>query len=181
MDDKEVEERFVAKKDDDLKTRVWVESKTIWRIAFPSILSRVTSFGMVVVTQSFLGHIGEVELATYALIQSILVRFMYGILVTFPFISSFYVYMPEDQCMEFMCFECSNELGRGNPVLSGICLYSFYGLWIGLMSGVLMQSLILGWFVWKTDWDEQVRKASERLNRWLLKPPEEDNESPFDA
>ncbi|MBA0803452.1 hypothetical protein Goshw_013530 [Gossypium schwendimanii] len=55
------------------------------------------------------------------------------------------------------------------------------GLWIGLMSGVVMQSLILGWFVWKTDWDEQVRKASERLNRWLLKPPEEDNESPFDA
>ncbi|MBA0590782.1 hypothetical protein Gorai_019474, partial [Gossypium raimondii] len=30
------------------------------------------------------------------------------------------------------------------------------GLWIGLMSGVVMQSLILGWFVWKTDWDEQV-------------------------
>ncbi|KHG29797.1 Protein TRANSPARENT TESTA 12 -like protein [Gossypium arboreum] len=81
MDDKEVEERFAAKKDDDLKTRVWIESKTIWRIAFPSILSRVTSFGMVVVTQSFLGHIGEVELATYALIQSILVRFMYGILI----------------------------------------------------------------------------------------------------
>lgn len=95
MDNKEVEERFVDKKedddDDDLKTRVWIESKTIWRIAFPSILSRVTSFGMVVVTQSFLGHIGEVELATYALIQNILVRFMFGILVPFSFVSSFYV------------------------------------------------------------------------------------------
>ncbi|XVE90333.1 hypothetical protein DITRI_Ditri20bG0069000 [Diplodiscus trichospermus] len=79
MDDN-MEERFVAEKDD-LKRRVWIESKTIWRIAFPSILSRVTSFGMIVVTQSFLGHISEVELATYALLQSILVRFMYGILI----------------------------------------------------------------------------------------------------
>ncbi|TYI57177.1 hypothetical protein E1A91_D11G261800v1 [Gossypium mustelinum] len=483
MDDKEVEERFVAKKDDDLKTRVWVESKTIWRIAFPSILSRVTTFGMVVVTQSFLGHIGEVELATYALIQSILVRFMYGILIGMssatetlcgqafgaghhhmmgiylqrswivdgitatilapvfifatpilrllgqeeelavaagpislwfiPMIYSFVVSMTISMflqaqlknlivgwlsmaafvvhvslswifvnkfkwgvngamaamnmsgwimvvgqlvyvfggwcpntwrvfskaaffdllpvvklsissgvmiclelwyysilvlmagymknatvaiaafsiclninawefmvCLGFLvaaCVRVSNELGRGNakavkfaiktilgtstsigialwilcmvfrnqisylfssdeevaetvsslsiffafaillnsvqPVLSGIatgaglqsivayvnlgCYYiigipmgilvgyiadlQVKGLWIGLMSGVLMQSLILGWFVWKTDWDEQVRKASERLNRWLLKPPEEDNESPFDA
>ncbi|XP_022719922.1 protein DETOXIFICATION 24-like [Durio zibethinus] len=81
MDDNQVEERFLAQKEEDLKTRVWIESKAIWRIAFPSILSRVTSFGMMVVTQSFLGHISEVELATYALVQSILVRFMYGILI----------------------------------------------------------------------------------------------------
>ncbi|XVF42752.1 hypothetical protein PTKIN_Ptkin01aG0389400 [Pterospermum kingtungense] len=78
--DNNMEERFLPEKED-LKRRVWVESKTIWRIAFPSILSRVTSFGMIVVTQSFLGHISEVELATYALLQSIFVRFMYGILI----------------------------------------------------------------------------------------------------
>ena len=75
-----LEEGFIAQKDD-LKGRLWIESKTIWRIAFPSILSRVTSFGMIVVTQSFIGHISDIELATYALLQSILVRFMYGILV----------------------------------------------------------------------------------------------------
>ena len=88
--DNNLEERFVAKQEEDksdLKRRVWVESKTIWTIAFPSMLSRVTSFGMVVVTQSFLGHIGEVELATYALIQSILVRFVNGILVSFHFLN----------------------------------------------------------------------------------------------
>ncbi|OMO71052.1 Multi antimicrobial extrusion protein [Corchorus olitorius] len=53
------------------------------------------------------------------------------------------------------------------------------GLWIGLLSGVAVQSLILAFLVWKTDWDEQVRKASERLNRWLV--PEEDNQSPVHA
>ncbi|KAE8721399.1 MATE efflux family protein [Hibiscus syriacus] len=82
MDNKQLEERLIAERgEEDLKTRVWIESKTIWRIAFPSILSRVTSFGMVVVTQSFLGHIGDVELASYAIIQTIIVRFMYGILI----------------------------------------------------------------------------------------------------
>ncbi|PPS20281.1 hypothetical protein GOBAR_AA00295 [Gossypium barbadense] len=350
MDDKEVEERFAAKKDDDLKTRVWIESKTIWRIAFPSILSRVTSFGMVVVTQSFLGHIGEVELATYALIQSILVRFMYGILIGMssatetlcgqafgaghhhmmgiylqrswivdgitatilapvfifatpilrllgqeeelavaagpislwfiPMIYSFVVSMTISMFLQaqlknlivgwlsmaafvvhvslswifvnkfkwgvngamaamnmsgwimvvgqlvyvfggwcpntwrgfsraaffdllpvvklsissiatgaglqsivaYVNLGCYYIIGIPMGILVGyIADLQVKGLWIGLMSGVVMQSLILGWFVWKTDWDEQVRKASERLNRWLLKPPEEANESPFDA
>ncbi|XVF06716.1 hypothetical protein REPUB_Repub06bG0074700 [Reevesia pubescens] len=83
--DNNLGERFLARQEEeeqrDLKTRVWIESKIIWRIAFPSMLARVTSFGMIVVTQSFLGHIGSVELACYALVQSILVRFVNGILI----------------------------------------------------------------------------------------------------
>lgn len=64
-----------------LKSRIWTESKLIWRIAFPGMVARVTAFGMIVVTQLFLGHIGNLELAAYALNQSILVRFVNGILV----------------------------------------------------------------------------------------------------
>ncbi|XVF06717.1 hypothetical protein REPUB_Repub06bG0074800 [Reevesia pubescens] len=83
--DNNLGERFLARQEEeeqrDLKTRVWIESKIIWRIAFPSMLARVTSFGMIVVTQSFLGHIGSVELACFALVQSILVRFVNGILI----------------------------------------------------------------------------------------------------
>ncbi|KAK8589914.1 hypothetical protein V6N13_088718 [Hibiscus sabdariffa] len=83
MDDN-LEQRFLAEGDEektDLKRRVWGETKAIWRVAFPSMLTSVTSFGMIVVTQSFLGHIGEIELASYALIQSIFVRFINGILI----------------------------------------------------------------------------------------------------
>ncbi|KAE8734606.1 hypothetical protein F3Y22_tig00000738pilonHSYRG00048 [Hibiscus syriacus] len=61
--------------------------------------------------------------------------------------------------------------GIGIPIgilLGYVADYQLKGVWIGLMSGVVMQSLILACFVWKTDWDEQVRKASERLNRWLV-------------
>ncbi|XP_011013210.1 PREDICTED: protein TRANSPARENT TESTA 12-like [Populus euphratica] len=65
----------------DLKKRVWNESKKLWRIAFPGIVARVTSFGMIVVTQLFLGHISELDLAAFGLQQSILLRFVNGILI----------------------------------------------------------------------------------------------------
>ncbi|KDP39622.1 hypothetical protein JCGZ_02642 [Jatropha curcas] len=65
----------------DLKTRIWTESKKIWRVAFPGMVARVTSFGLLVVTQVFLGRIGELELAAYAIEQTIFLRFINGILI----------------------------------------------------------------------------------------------------
>ncbi|OMO69915.1 Multi antimicrobial extrusion protein [Corchorus capsularis] len=65
----------------ELKEKVWVESKKIWRIAFPASLTKLTSFGMFVITQAFIGHLSKVELAAYSLIQIITVRFAYGILL----------------------------------------------------------------------------------------------------
>lgn len=66
----------------DLKQRIFEESTKIWKVAFPGILSRVASFGSIVVTQSFIGHIGELELAGYALVQTLSVRFINGTLVS---------------------------------------------------------------------------------------------------
>ncbi|GFP82100.1 protein transparent testa 12 [Phtheirospermum japonicum] len=65
----------------DLKTRICQESKKIWRVALPSIISRITSFGTVVVTQSFVGHISSVDLAGYALVQTLTARLVNGIVI----------------------------------------------------------------------------------------------------
>ena len=73
-----------------------MESKKIWKIAFPAMLARVSQFGMFVVTQAFIGHLGEEDLAAYALIQIITVRFVNGILVSvfiIPFFSFFLLLM----------------------------------------------------------------------------------------
>ncbi|XP_051138757.1 protein DETOXIFICATION 25-like [Andrographis paniculata] len=64
-----------------LSVRALDESKKIWKVAFPGIISRVSSFGTLVVTQSFIGHISSVDLAGYALIQTLGVRFVNGILI----------------------------------------------------------------------------------------------------
>ncbi|XP_058205171.1 protein DETOXIFICATION 24-like [Rhododendron vialii] len=82
--DNRVEERLLGSEEEgrsDLKWRIWVESKKIWRVAAPGILARVTSFGLLVVTQSFIGHISELDLAAYALVQTLTERFVMGILL----------------------------------------------------------------------------------------------------
>lgn len=57
------------------------ESKKIWRVALPGVIARFTSFATVVVTQSFIGHLSSVDLAGYALVQTLGVRFVNGILI----------------------------------------------------------------------------------------------------
>ncbi|KAK9289686.1 hypothetical protein L1049_007844 [Liquidambar formosana] len=52
------------------------------------------------------------------------------------------------------------------------------GLWIGMTCGIVVQTLVLCYITWRTDWDEEVNKASKRLNKLFLKTLEESNESP---
>lgn len=87
MDNCSIEERLLspkaeqAQEEGDLKARILEESNKIWRVAMPSVISRVSSFGTIVVTQSFIGHINPLDLAGYALVQTLSVRFVNGILV----------------------------------------------------------------------------------------------------
>ncbi|KAJ0079252.1 hypothetical protein Patl1_23584 [Pistacia atlantica] len=77
-----IEETLIIKseaEDGSLKGRVWMESKKIWKIAFPAILARMALFGVILVTQAFVGHIGALELSAFAVVQTILVRFVSGI------------------------------------------------------------------------------------------------------
>lgn len=79
-----LEERLLPinkEEENNLGKKVLKESKIIWRIAFPGIISRVSSFGLIVVTQIFLGHVSELELAAFAFVQSIFLRFANGILL----------------------------------------------------------------------------------------------------
>ncbi|KAI3987480.1 hypothetical protein MKX01_017178 [Papaver californicum] len=69
------------KSNQNLSNRFWVESLKVWKIAFPTVVTRVTSFGVLVVTQSFMGYIGDTELAAYFLMQIFLLRFVNGILL----------------------------------------------------------------------------------------------------
>ncbi|KAK4770106.1 hypothetical protein SAY87_030638 [Trapa incisa] len=123
-----------------LSSRVWVESRKIWRVTFPAMISYVCSFGVLVVTQAFIGRINETQLAAYAIIQTIGVRFANGII--------------------------SKHIGLGIQDLPWVPLWS-KGIWIGMLVGVAMQTLVLGIITYRTNWEEQVLEASERLNKLL--------------
>ncbi|WVZ07342.1 hypothetical protein V8G54_020688 [Vigna mungo] len=60
--------------------RVWKESKVMWIVAAPAIFTRFSSFGLNVISQAFVGHIGPRELAAFALVFTVLIRFANGIL-----------------------------------------------------------------------------------------------------
>ncbi|KAF7043939.1 hypothetical protein CFC21_053233 [Triticum aestivum] len=61
--------------------KCWQESKLLWHIAFPAILTAVFQFSINFVTVGFVGHIGVVELAAVTVAQNVIEGFAYGVLL----------------------------------------------------------------------------------------------------
>ena len=86
-----VEQEEEEQQDDEwssLGRRAWEENKKLWVVAGPSIFTRFSSFGLTVISQAFVGHIGSTELAAYALVSTVLMRFSNGILVWYLLFST---------------------------------------------------------------------------------------------
>ena len=66
-----------------LKDKLWSETKKLWVVAGPVIFARFATFGVNVISQAFIGHIGSTELAAYALVGTVLLRFANSIQVMF--------------------------------------------------------------------------------------------------
>jgi MATE family multidrug resistance protein len=68
-------------KEEALGRRLVEENRKLWAVAGPSICTRFSTFGLTVISQAFIGHIGPTELAAYALCSTVLMRFSIGVLV----------------------------------------------------------------------------------------------------
>ncbi|KAM3738547.1 hypothetical protein ACB098_09G138300 [Castanea mollissima] len=154
--DNAVEERLLGSEAEvptGLKRRIWVESKLIWRIALPSMLSRVTAFGMIVVTQVFIGHVSELDLAAYALVQSVLLRFVNGILLGMS------------SATETLC---GQAFGAGQYHMMGIYLQRS---WI---VDAVTATIMVPLFIFATPIfrllgeDEVIAVASEEISLWFI-------------
>ncbi|CAM0958462.1 unnamed protein product [Alopecurus aequalis] len=57
------------------------------------------------------------------------------------------------------------------------CLLGFYfdlgaaGIWSGMVGGTLMQTVILLWVTFRTNWQKEVDEATKRLHKWEDKTP----------
>lgn len=67
--------------DQSFPRRFWIESKRLWHIVGPSIFSRIASYSMLVITQAFAGHLGDLELAAISVANNVVVGFDFGLLV----------------------------------------------------------------------------------------------------
>nr|POE49675.1 protein detoxification 28 [Quercus suber] len=61
--------------------RVWFESKELWHIVGPAIFFRATNFSMILITQIFAGHLGDLELAAISLAYNVIIGFDFGLLL----------------------------------------------------------------------------------------------------
>ncbi|KAL8037763.1 hypothetical protein ABFS82_11G059500 [Erythranthe guttata] len=57
-----------------------LESRKLWSLAGPAILTSVCQYSLNAVTQTFAGHIGTFELATFSVENSIISGLCYGIM-----------------------------------------------------------------------------------------------------
>ncbi|KAK6159016.1 hypothetical protein DH2020_006330 [Rehmannia glutinosa] len=66
--------------EENIKGKIWLEMKKMWVVAGPAIFTRFSTFGINVISQAFVGHIGATELAAFALVFTLLTRFANGLL-----------------------------------------------------------------------------------------------------
>ncbi|KAK7404910.1 hypothetical protein VNO78_05960 [Psophocarpus tetragonolobus] len=59
--------------------------------------------------------------------------------------------------------------GVGIPFGSLLGFYfklSAKGIWLGMLGGTVLQTIILVWITFRTDWNREVEEAAKRLNKW---------------
>ncbi|XP_028751774.1 protein DETOXIFICATION 40 [Neltuma alba] len=62
--------------------------------------------------------------------------------------------------------------GVGVPLGSVLGFYfklGAKGIWLGMLGGMFMQTIILTWVTFRTDWNKEVNEAAKRLNKWSEK------------
>ncbi|KAF3441476.1 hypothetical protein FNV43_RR15390 [Rhamnella rubrinervis] len=79
--DERQEEEEEEEEEISLKEKIWRESKKMWVVAASAIFTRFSTFGIVVISQAFIGHIGPTELAGFSLVITVIVRFTNGIVL----------------------------------------------------------------------------------------------------
>nr|VDD34149.1 unnamed protein product [Brassica oleracea] len=60
---------------------IFVETKKLWRIVGPAIFTRITTYLILVITQAFAGHLGELELAAISIVNNVIIGFNFGLLL----------------------------------------------------------------------------------------------------
>ncbi|KAE9593063.1 hypothetical protein Lal_00029410 [Lupinus albus] len=59
--------------------------------------------------------------------------------------------------------------GIGIPLGSVLGFYfnlGAKGIWLGMLGGTVLQTIILMWVTFRTDWNKEVEEAAKRLNKW---------------
>lgn len=68
--------------------RTKAESKRLWKIAGPAICTSICQYSLGALTQTFVGHVGDLQLAAVSVANSVVSGLAFGVMVTAPFLSA---------------------------------------------------------------------------------------------
>lgn len=68
-----------------LVRRFGIESKKLWKIAGPAILTMLCQYSLGAFTLTFVGHVGELDLAAVSVENSCIAGFSFGVMVYLNF------------------------------------------------------------------------------------------------
>ncbi|KAI3931547.1 hypothetical protein MKW92_011149 [Papaver armeniacum] len=104
--------------------KVWEENKMVWCIAGPCILTSIFQFSLGFITQTWVGHVGTLQLAAFALQNLVISGLTYGIMLGMG------------SALETLC---GQAYGAGKPTMLGIYLQRS---WVILLGTALPLTLI---------------------------------------
>ncbi|XP_076950258.1 protein DETOXIFICATION 24-like [Bidens hawaiensis] len=68
---------------------------------------------------------------------------------------------------------CYYLIGIPLGALLGYTSLQVKGIWIGMIGGIVAQTITLVYMIiWRTNWDDEVKKVSERIGKFYLKSDE---------
>lgn len=102
----------------------WEESKKLWYLSGPAIFTSVCQYSLGAMTQTFAGHIGDLELAAVSIENSVIAGLSFGIM------------MGMGSALETLC---GQSFGAGRLDMLGLYMQRS---WIILLSTALVMSLI---------------------------------------
>ncbi|XP_050899716.1 protein DETOXIFICATION 40, partial [Lathyrus oleraceus] len=62
---------------------------------------------------------------------------------------------------------CYYEIGIPlGSILGFYFKFGAKGIWLGMLAGTILQTIILVWSTFRTDWTKEVEESRKRLNKW---------------
>ncbi|GLJ19428.1 hypothetical protein SUGI_0350540 [Cryptomeria japonica] len=70
-----------------------IESKNLWCMTGPAIFTSLCQYSLGSITQTFAGHIGDLELASFSIENSVIANLSYGVMVGYNLGVYIYLYL----------------------------------------------------------------------------------------
>ncbi|KAI3993520.1 hypothetical protein MKX01_002533 [Papaver californicum] len=133
--------------------KVWEENKIIWYIAGPCILSAIFQFSLAFVTQTWVGHVGTLELAAFGLQNLVISGLTYGIMLGMG------------SALETLC---GQAYGAGKLTMLGIYLQRSWVILIGTALPLTLISVFATQILLILGQNREIAELAGTYSIWMI-------------